>query len=126
MNSMLDGAQSLSQSGSYDTSTLERLVDLHVEFAVGDRALLGVWVREQRALSEEVRRSLRPRQRAYEQVWREVVHGLREDLTAEETRVTVMSTLALLNSTALVETKVPPDRLRALLRRMALSALLSR
>ena len=38
----------------------------------------------------------------------------------------VASTFALLNSTALVDTPVPPDRLSRLLRRMALAALLSR
>jgi AcrR family transcriptional regulator len=122
MTRMLDGAQA--QAGSPDTR-LAALVDLHVAFAVGERALLGVWAREQRALSDDVRRSLRTRQRAYEQVWRDVLVGLRTDLTAEEVQVAVSATLALLNATALVETRVPPPRLAHLLRTMALAALVT-
>ncbi len=122
MTRMLDGAQQLSGAGG----SLAELVDLHVGFAVDERALIGVWAREQRALSDDVRRSLRRRQRAYELVWREVLAPLREDLTAEETQLVVTSTLALLNSTALVGANVDPARLRPLLRRMALAALLSR
>lgn len=91
---------------------------------MGERALLGVWAREQRALSDDVRRSLRRRQRAYEQVWREVLSRLRADLTEAEALVAVTSVLALINSTALVDTDVAPARLGELLRRMALGALL--
>jgi len=122
MTRILDGAQELSGAGG----SLAALVDLHVGFAVDKRALIGVWAREQRALSDDVRRSLRRRQRAYELVWREALTPLREDLTAEETHLVVTSTLALLNSTALVDTTVDPARLPPLLRRMALAALLSR
>ncbi len=122
MTRLLVGAQNSSTADS----ALEALVDLHVMFAVGERALLGVWAREQRALSDDVRRSLRRRQRAYEQVWREVVTRHRDDLTEPEISVVVASTLALLNSTALVDPRVPPDRLSRLLRRMALAALLAR
>ena len=122
MTRLLVGAQGLSTG----VSALEALVDLHVSFAVGERALLGVWAREQRALSDDVRRSLRRRQRAYEQVWREVAARHRDDLTEPEISVVVASTLALLNSTALVDTSLPADRLSRLLRRMALAALLSR
>ena len=122
MTRLLVGAQNSSTADS----ALEALVDLHVTFAVFERALLGVWAREQRALSDDVRRSLRRRQRAYEQVWREVVTRHRDDLTEPEISVVVASTLALLNSTALVDPRVPPDRLSRLLRRMALAALLAR
>ncbi len=123
MTRMLDGAQGLSAGGA---AALPALVDLHVEFAVGERELLGVWAREQRALSEEVRRSLRTRQRDYERVWRDVLLAHRSDLSAAEAQVAVVATLALLNSTALVSTAVPPARLAELLRTMALAALLSR
>ena len=84
-----------------------------------------MWAREQRALSDDVRRSLRRRQRAYEQVWRDVLARLRTDLTDAEAMVAVTSVLALLNATALVDTDVPPARLGELLRRMALGALLA-
>jgi AcrR family transcriptional regulator len=120
MTRMLEGARNVADAG------VEGLVDLHVEFAVRERALLGVWAREQRALSDDVRRSLRRRQRAYEQVWREALLRLRTDLADDEAAVVVRSTLALLNSTALADTAVPAERLVPLLRRMALAALLAR
>jgi AcrR family transcriptional regulator len=126
MTSMLGGAEEI--PAEYDDAgrALEALVDLHVDFAVARRALLGVWSREQRNLSEDVRRSLRVRLRAYEQPWREVLAQLRDDLAPDEVAVAVTATLSMLNTAAIVDADVPADRLTRLLRRMALSALLSR
>jgi AcrR family transcriptional regulator len=126
LSSMLEGAQHIPTEYDDPARALEALVDLHVDFAVARRALLGVWLREQRALSDDVRRSLRRRLRAYEQPWREVLAQLRDDLPAEEVAVAVSATLSMLNTAATVDADVPPDRLSRLLRRMALSALLGR
>jgi hypothetical protein len=90
---------------------------------VTHRPLLGVWAREQRALSDDVRRSLRRRQRDYERVWREATGALRADLDEAEVAVVVVAVLALLNATALAEVTVPAERLSPLLRRTALAAL---
>ena len=127
MSRMLEGAHVISgRHGDDPHAALESLVDLHVRFAVQERALIGVWVREARALSDDVRRSLRRRMRAYEQPWQDVVGRLREDLDAAEVAVVTGSTLAMLNGTALTSPSVEPDRLEVLLRRMALAALLTR
>ncbi|MCA1711565.1 MAG: TetR/AcrR family transcriptional regulator [Actinobacteria bacterium] len=126
LSSMLEGAREIPAQQADPAKALEALVDLHVDFAVARRELLGVWTREQRALPEEVRRSLRRRLRAYEQPWREVLGQLREDLPAEEIAVAVTATLSMLNTAAIVDAHVPPERLTRLLRRMALSALLGR
>ncbi|MCW2607577.1 MAG: TetR/AcrR family transcriptional regulator [Frankiales bacterium] len=126
MTRMLDGARRTSAEHAEPGAALEALVDLHVAFAVDERALLGVWVREQRALSDDVRRSLRRRQREYEQVWRGPASALREDLTPQEAAVVVVAALALLNATAVSDVEVPPARLKPLLRRTALATLLSR
>ena len=126
LSSMLEGAQGIPAEYDDPARALEALVDLHVDFAVARRALLGVWLREQRALSDDVRRSLRRRLRLYEQPWREVLAKLRDDLPAEEVAVAVSATLSMLNTAATVDADVPPDRLARLLRRMALSALLGR
>ncbi len=125
MTRMLEGARRTRFSTPDPTAALESLVDLHVDFAVAERTLLGVWAREQRALSDDVRRSLRRRQREYERVWRAALAALRDDLDEPEVAVVVVATLALLNATALAEVAVDPPRLRSLLRRMALAALLS-
>jgi AcrR family transcriptional regulator len=124
MTRMLDGARRTLAGALAPADALAALVDLHVAFAVTERALLGVWVREQRALSGEVRRSLRTRQREYEVVWRQATGPLRPDLDEAEVTVVVAAVLALLNSTALSDVAVPEDRLTALLRRSALGALL--
>ena len=126
MTSMLGGAEEIPAEYDDPARALEALVDLHVDFAVARRALLGVWSREQRNLSEDVRRSLRRRLRAYEQPWREVLGQLRDDLAADEVAVAVTATLSMLNAAAIVDPGVPADRLTRLLRRMALSALLGR
>jgi AcrR family transcriptional regulator len=126
MTSMLGGAEEIPAEYDDPSRALEALVDLHVDFAVARRALLGVWSREQRNLSDDVRRSLRVRLRAYEQPWREVLAQLRDDLAADEVAVAVTATLSMLNAAAIVDPEVPADRLSRLLRRMALSALLSR
>ena len=126
MTRMLELALATPDRAEDPRTALEHLVELHVLFAVDERQLLGVWAREQRALSSEVRRSLRARQRSYELVWREVTADLRADLTGDEVAIAVGATLALLNATALLDAKVPAERLAPLLRRMALSALLSR
>ena len=126
LTSMLEGAQGIPAEHDDPARALEALVDLHVDFAVARRALLGVWLREQRSLPEEVRRSLRRRLRAYEHPWREVLAQLRDDLPAEEVAVAVSATLTMLNTASTVDADVPPDRLARLLRRMALSALLGR
>jgi AcrR family transcriptional regulator len=126
MTRMLEGAQGIPAAHGEPHAALEALVDLHVAFAVQERALIGVWVREMRALSDDVRRSLRRRMREYEQPWNEVLARLRDDLEPAEVSVVTSSTLAMLNGTAFTASAVEADRLAQLLRRMALAALLSR
>lgn len=126
MTRMLDGARQLRAEHDDPRRALGALVDLHVDLAVRSRTLLGVWLREQRALSPEVRRSLRRRQREYERVWRGAAAPLRDDLDEAEVAVVVAAALGLLNTSALTDASVPADRLGSLLRRSALAALLSR
>jgi len=126
MATMLEGAREIPSAHDDPATALAALVDLHVDFAVGRRTLLGVWMREQRALSDDVRRSLRRRLRAYEQPWRDVLAQLRDDLAPDEITVAVTATLSMLNTAAIVDADVPAERLGRLLRRMALSALLAR
>ncbi len=126
ITSMLADARAIPSAHADRRAALEALVDLHVDFAVERRALIGVWAREQRALSTDVRRALRRKQRDYEQPWRSVLADLREDLTEPEVAAAVTATLTMLNATAVVDPRVPADALASLLRRMALSALLGR
>jgi AcrR family transcriptional regulator len=123
MTRMLDGARRTPAGHEDPAQALLALVDLHVDFAVTHRQLLGVWAREQRALSDDVRRSLRRRQREYERVWREAAAPLRPELDHAEVAVVVVAVLALMNATALTDVAVPPERLVPLLQRTAVAAL---
>lgn len=126
ISSMLEGARQISADESEPARALAALLDLHVDFAVERRSLLAVWAREQRALSVDVRRSLRRKQREYEKPWRSVLAQLRDDLDEAEVAAAVTATLTMLNATAVMDAAVPPARLRALLRQMAWAALLHR
>lgn len=123
MTRMLDGARRLRAEHDDPDQALVALVELHAGFAAENRALLGVYVREQRALSDDVRRSLRRRQREYELVWREAAAPLRPDLEPAELAALVAAVLALLNAPAVTAAVVPAGRLRELLRDAALRAL---
>lgn len=125
MTRMLDGARGISAACGDPSASLEALVDLHVLFAVCERPLIGVWAREMRALSPDVRRSLRRRMRAYERPWREVLGALRADLGPAEVAVVTGATLGMLNATAFTTSELPQEQLTGLLRRMALAALLA-
>jgi len=104
---------------------LDALVALHVTFAVEERALLSVWVRERRALAEDARQSLRERQRTYEQVWRDALVPLRPDLTRDEVTLTVGAVLAMLNASSLIDNPLGAQERSALLRRLAETGLLA-
>jgi AcrR family transcriptional regulator len=106
--------------------SLDELVDLQVTFAVEERALLSVWVRERRALSDDVRRSLRRRQQRYEELWRSALAPLRPDLGPIEIGFVVASALALLNASSLVESPLAADDRRTLLSRLAHATLEAR
>ena len=125
MTRMLDGAEQITARSDAPDAALEALVDLHVAFAVSERALIEVWVRESRSLSDDVRRSLRPRMRAYEQTWLEVLGPLRQDLEPAGVAVVAGSTLAMLNGSAFTSHPVPVQEQARLLRAMALAALLA-
>jgi AcrR family transcriptional regulator len=117
MNRMLELAQG--------TEVLEELVDLHVDLVVEERNLISVWVREQRALTEDTRRSLRKRMRTYEAIWRDALAPSRTDLDGPQLAMTVGAALAMLNTTSLIDSLLPPSDRKQVLRRLALAALLS-
>lgn len=103
--------------------SLDELLALQVSFAVEERALLSVWVRERRALADDVRRSLRRRQLRYEELWRTALAPLRPELSPDEVAFVVSSALALLNASSLVESPLEVGERAALLGRLARATL---
>lgn len=126
METLLVGAaQIVAQAGADAGSCLRRLVSFHAEFAVRDRRLLEVYVREQRELPPDALRLLRRRQRDYERLWQATLQRLRDDLSREEVEMAITAALSLLNATPHAGERFAQDRLRGLLERMALAALLA-
>jgi AcrR family transcriptional regulator len=103
MDRMLDLAE--------HAADLDTLVDLHVTLVTEQKPLVSVWVREQAALAEDVRRSLRTRMRRYEQVWRDALTPRRTDLGTDELSLVVGATLAMLNASSLIEGPLKERRL---------------
>jgi AcrR family transcriptional regulator len=104
---------------------LETLVRLHARLAFEERALIVVYISEERNLTEAERRRVRRFQRAYVEAWTELLRPLRPDLSGEERRTAVHAAIGLLNSTGYRrQVGLPRAQAEDILARMALVALL--
>ena len=108
-------------------SALETLVRLHVRLAFEQRALIVVYISEERNLPEAERRRVRRFQRAYVEGWADLLRPLRPDLSDDERRAAAHAAIGLLNSTGYRrQVGLPRARAEDLLARMALVALLEK
>ncbi|HMC80474.1 MAG TPA: TetR/AcrR family transcriptional regulator, partial [Acidimicrobiia bacterium] len=106
---------------------LETLVRLHVRLAFEERALIVVYISEERNLPEAERRRVRRFQRAYVEGWADLLRPLRPDLSDDERRAAAHAAIGLLNSTGYRrQVGLPRARAEDLLARMALVALLEK
>ena len=104
---------------------LETLVRLHVRLAFDERALIVVYISEERNLPEPERRRVRRFQRAYVEAWAALLRPLRADLSDDERRTAVHAAIGLLNSTGYRrQVGLPRAQAEDMLTRMALVALL--
>jgi len=105
---------------------LETLVRLHGRLAFEERALIVVYISEERNLPDTERRRVRRFQRAYVEAWAELLHPLRPDLSDEECRTAVHAAIGLLNSTGYRrQVGLPRAQAEGLLAEMAVVALLN-
>ena len=105
-------------------SALETLVRLHVRLAFEDRALIVVYISEERNLPDAERRRVRRFQRAYVEAWSDLLRTLRPDQSDDERRTAVHAAIGLLNSTGYRrQVGLPRAQAEDLLARMALVAL---
>lgn len=81
-------------------SALRGLVDAHVDFALTETALIAVYDQEVHNLDEVPRRRLRRQQRAYAELWVDVLAELAAKRRREELTFTVHAVFGLLNSVA--------------------------
>jgi AcrR family transcriptional regulator len=105
---------------------LGRLVSHHVDFALNERALIAVWIRDSRSLPVEDQQQLRHRQRVYVARWVETLREYNPDLDQAEATSIVHGVFNFIASIAFYEPKLEPERLRGLLERKATACLLDR
>lgn len=121
---LLRGAQSVLETGSPPAELLARLIDAHVEFAMTRPELIRVHDRDLANLSEAEARLVRRRQRAYVEIWVDVLRRCTPQLAAEEARTRAHAAFGLLNSTPHSAGRSGTAQTRQLLTRMAHAALL--
>ena len=102
-------------------TALERLVEFHTEFALGEPDVIRVQDRDLPSLNERDRARVRRLQRSYVELWSEVLRRLDPDLPAETARLRAHAVFGLLNSTP--HSARGRDEARRQLTAMALRAL---
>jgi AcrR family transcriptional regulator len=123
---LLEGAKEIVAKTRSPRTALDRLVGLHVAFAMEDGALVAVWVQEQRSLPEEERHRLRRIQAEYLAQWAQALSRLRPQLSPEEADAAVHAAVGAINSVAHHDSGLPREVLEPLLHRTAMAALLAR
>lgn len=103
---------------------LTALIDWHLDFALGEPALIVIQVSEWANLDSEARATVRRLQLAYIDIWVDTVRELRDDIDAAETRAVVQATFGLLNSTP-HSARISESGMRRRLATMARAALLA-
>ncbi len=112
-------AQRIEAEASHPAATLAELVGFHVDFALSDRALIAVYMQEERSLPTADRRRIRKRQRLYVEHWLDALLGSRPDLAGDEALTRVHAAFHLISSVASYEPTLDRERLRDLLVRLA-------
>lgn len=122
MDYLLTGARDIVGGAESSRAALGELVAFHVDFAVRERAVLAVYLREQRELPVKEFRVLRRRQREYESIWCDVIAAQCE-LAEADVRASVKVLLSMLNGTAYIRDNIPRARLVDLLDKLSIGAL---
>ena len=117
-------AQRIVDESTDAADALAALLAFHVDFALSDRALIAVYMQEERSLPATDRRRIRKRQRLYVEHWVDAVRGARPGMDDDEALTTVHAAFHLVASVASYEPTLERARLRALLVRLASRVLL--
>ena len=97
---------------------LRALVDWHVDFALGRRALIVVQDRDWESLPADARERVRELQRSYVDLWARQLRGVHEGLGTDAARAMAHAAFGLINSTP-HSGLLPDAEMRALLTEMA-------
>ncbi|MEU4841582.1 SACE_7040 family transcriptional regulator [Nocardia testacea] len=119
---LLDGGSAVAADADGPRQALAGLVEFHLDFALGEPELIRIQDRDLDNVPLPARREIRRTQRRYLEVWVGVLCDMTPGLTEETARVQAHAVFGLLNSTP--HSAAPArDRSRAVLRSMALAAL---
>ena len=108
---------------------LARLIDFHLDFALGESNLIRIQDRDLNNLPDAAKRQVRRSQRQYVEIWVDTLRRLDPTRTEADARIMAHAAFGLLNSTphSVRATKAAAktdDASRAVLRSMTLAALL--
>lgn len=119
---LLDGGTAVAAAAAGPSDALARLVDFHLDFALGDPELIRIQDRDLDNVPLPARREIRRTQRRYVEIWVRILCELTPGLDEATARVQAHAVFGLLNSTP--HSAGPTrDRTRPVLRSMALAAL---
>lgn len=118
---MTGGAEVIAAADS-PAEVLPRLIDFHLDFALGNRDVIRLQDRELESMPVDANRKVRRLQRQYVEMWVEVLRAIKPDLSEADARTRAHAVFGLLNSTPhSAKSALQSDR--ATLRAMALAAL---
>jgi AcrR family transcriptional regulator len=100
VDALMGKARRIVREASSPDDALDGLVRAHIDFALGETALIAVYDQEAHNLDDAPRRRLRRQQRAYTELWIDVLEAIAPDATREELAVAVHGAFGLLNSVA--------------------------
>jgi AcrR family transcriptional regulator len=110
-------------AGAAAATSVEELVERHVDFALRERALIKVWSGEAHNLPTDDRQRFRRKQRAYAEIWTDALVARRRRLSRTAAKTVVHGVFGLVNSVSDYRAPLPNDELAPLLHRAALAAL---
>ncbi|MEB3032801.1 SACE_7040 family transcriptional regulator [[Mycobacterium] nativiensis] len=125
---LLAGARTVESGGLGPDGVLDGLVDFHLDFALGEPDLIRIQDRDLAHLPAPAQRQVRSAQRQYVEVWVGVLRAVHAGLDEADARMMAHAAFGLLNSTphsmkATGARSAAPERSRAVLRAMTISAL---
>lgn len=105
-------------------AALDALIAWHIDFALGNPALIVIQAREWSNLDAQGRKTVRSLQLAYIDLWVDMLRQVRRDLDGAEARAVAQATFGLLNSTP-HSARISESAMRRRLTLMARTALLA-
>ncbi|WP_255206702.1 TetR/AcrR family transcriptional regulator [Mycolicibacterium sp. PAM1] len=126
---LLAGATDVVGADDDAASTLENLIDFHLDFALDESDLIRIQDRDLGNLPPAAKRQVRRKQRQYVEIWVDVLRRCTPGLSEADARLMAHGTFGLLNSTAHSmkpgTTKTAEAGSRTVLREMTVAALTS-